>query len=84
MSRKYKCRADSKRYFVTFALVYWIDSFTRTEYKDALLNRLRYCQLNKGLELYAYCIMLNHVHMSHGIERARKRHTRCERFGGWL
>ena len=53
MSRKYKFRDESKRYFVTFAVVYWTDIFTRREYKDSLLNTLRYCQLNKGLELYA-------------------------------
>ena len=70
MSRKYKFRDESKRYFVTFAVVYWIDIFTRREYKDSLLNTLRYCQLNKGLELYAYCIMPNHVHMSIGSNKA--------------
>jgi len=37
--------------------------FTRSEYKDTLLEVFRYCQPNKGLESYAYCIMPNHVHM---------------------
>ena len=69
MRRKYKFRADSKRYFVTFAVVYWLDIFTRTAYKDSLLNTLRYCQLNKGLELYAYCIMPNHVPMIIGSSK---------------
>ena len=27
------------------------------------MDSLRYCQLYKGLDLYAYCIMTNHVHM---------------------
>jgi len=59
MSRKYKFRADCKLYFVTFAVVYWIDIFTRAEHKDILLNSFRYCQRHQGLELYAYCIMPN-------------------------
>ena len=63
MSRKYKFGDNSQLYFVTFAVVGWIDVFTRTEYKDVLLDTFRYCQAHKGLELYAYCIMPNHVHM---------------------
>ena len=30
-------------YFVSFAVVEWIDVFTRNEYKDILLDSLRYC-----------------------------------------
>ena len=56
MSRKYKFRDDGRLYFVTFAVVAWIDVFTRAAYKDTFLDTLRYCQNNKGLELYAYCI----------------------------
>lgn len=70
MSRKYKFRDDSRLYFVTFAVVAWIDVFTRAAYKDTLLDTLRYCQHNKGLELYAYCIMPNHVHMIIGSNKA--------------
>jgi putative transposase len=63
MSRKYKFRDPGSLYFVTFAVVHWIDVFTRSEYKDTLLDVFRYCQKNKGLEIYAYCIMSNHVHL---------------------
>jgi len=37
--------------------------FIRKEYKDIFLDSIRYCQRNKGLEVYAYCIMSSHVHM---------------------
>ena len=37
--------------------------FTRNEYKDILLDSLRYCQKEKGMELYAWCIMSNHIHL---------------------
>ncbi len=63
MSRKYKFRDQDKLYFVTFTIVKWIDLFTRQVYRDIFLNSLRYCQKNKGLDLCAYCIMSNHVHL---------------------
>ncbi|MGB4578003.1 MAG: transposase [Paludibacter sp.] len=37
--------------------------FTRNEYKDILLDSLRYCQQEKGMEIYAWCVMTNHVHL---------------------
>ncbi len=67
MSRKYKIRDQQKLYFLTFAVVRWVDDFTRREYKDIFLESLRYCQQKKGLELYAYCIMPNHVHLIAGV-----------------
>jgi REP element-mobilizing transposase RayT len=50
-------------HFISFAVVEWVDVFTRKEYKDILLDSIRYCQKEKGLILYAWCIMSNHVHM---------------------
>ena len=54
MSRKYKIRDQEKLYFATLTIVEWIDLFTRQEYRDIVLNSLRYCQENKGLDLCAY------------------------------
>jgi REP element-mobilizing transposase RayT len=67
MSTKYKIRDNQKLYFITFAVVAWVDVFTRRAYKDILLDSLRYCQEQKGLELFAYCIMPNHVHLIAGV-----------------
>ncbi|MDQ2180881.1 transposase, partial [Marinifilum sp. D714] len=50
-------------YFVSFAVIEWIDVFTRLEYKEIILDSLRYCQQNKGMEIFAWCIMTNHVHL---------------------
>ena len=61
MSRKYKFLDQSKLYFVSFATVHWIDIFTRELYKTILLDSLKFCQQNKGLEIFAWCIMTNHV-----------------------
>ena len=83
MSRKYKFRDNDKLYFVSFAVINWIDLFIRNEYKDVLLKSFEHCINKKGLELYAYCIMTSHVHMIIGsnkepmenIMRDLKRHT---------
>ncbi len=50
-------------YFVTLTVVYWIDIFTRPIYKDILIDNLIYCQKNKGLEIFSYVIMTNHLHL---------------------
>lgn len=45
------------------AVVEWLDVFTRNEYKDILVESLSYCQKHKGMEIFAWCIMTNHVHL---------------------
>ncbi len=50
-------------YFVTITTVGWIDVFTRLKQRYVIINALDYCQKQKGLEIYAYCIMTSHVHM---------------------
>ena len=63
MSRNYKFHNSESAYFVSFAVVEWIDVFIRNEYKDIVLRSLSYSQQNKGMEIFAWCIMTNHVHL---------------------
>ena len=63
MSRKYKIRDQQKLYFVTFTVIHWIDVFIRDEYRLIFIDSIKYCQQNKGLEVYAYCIMPSHIHL---------------------
>ncbi len=63
MSRKYKFRKPEAAYFVSFATVNWVDVFTRDIYLSILADALTYCRKNKGMELYAYVFMPNHVHL---------------------
>jgi len=63
MSRKYKFRDPEAVYFVSFATVNWIDVFTRRIYKDIVVDSINYCIENKGLVVYAWVIMSNHVHL---------------------
>ena len=72
MSEKYKVRDQEKLYFVTFSVVQWIDVFTRPVYKDILVENLKFCQKEKGLEIYAWCIMTNHIHLIVGRNSKQK------------
>jgi putative transposase len=56
-------RNQSDLYYLTFQIVQWADLFTRQIYRDIIIESLLYCQKNKGLEVYAYVIMSNHVHL---------------------
>jgi len=50
-------------HFVTFTVIDWIDVFTRPIYKDYIIENLEYCRKNKGLEIFSYVIMPNHLHL---------------------
>ncbi len=50
-------------YFLTCTIIRWIDVFTRKSYKDIIVESLNYCVQHKGLELYAWVIMSNHIHL---------------------
>lgn len=67
MSRNYKFHNPQGLYFVSFAVVEWMDVFTRNEYKDIAIDSLRFCQQKKGMEIIAWCIMTNHVHLIYRI-----------------
>ena len=50
-------------YFLTFTVIDWVDVFTRKEYKLTITDSLNYCVENKGLTIYAWCLMSNHLHL---------------------
>lgn len=70
MGRKYAIRDQEALYFVTFTIVNWIDLFIRSDYKQLIIENLKYCQINKGLRLHAYCIMTSHVHLILSVEES--------------
>ena len=45
----YKIRNKEGTHFITFAVVEWVDVFTRKEYRDILLDSIRHCQKEKYL-----------------------------------
>lgn len=50
-------------YFVSFAVVFWMDVFVREEYMSIIVDSLNYCSKEKGLELFGYCLMPSNIHM---------------------
>ena len=59
---RYKIRDNEGLFFITSTVIGWVDIFTRREYRDSLINSLKFCVENKGLILHAYVIMSNHFH----------------------
>jgi len=41
----------------------WIDVFTRPIYRNIVVDSLKYCQQHKGLQVFSYVIMTNHIHL---------------------
>lgn len=63
MPTGYQIKDQEAAYYLTFQVVFWIDIFTRKIYRDIIIDSLKYCQKEKGLEIYAYVLMSNHVHI---------------------
>lgn len=59
----YKIRNQAEVHFLTFAVVEWVDVFTRPEYRDLVVDSLIFCQKNKGLRIHGWCLMTNHLHL---------------------
>jgi len=63
MATRYRFGDNEKPHFITFAVVNWIDVFSREAYTQIVLESLQFCILKKGLRLHAWVIMTNHVHL---------------------
>ena len=50
-------------HFITCTVVGWVDVFTRQIYRDVIIDSLKHCKQNKGLKIYAYVVMSNHLHL---------------------
>lgn len=63
MGEAYQIRDQEMPYFLTFQVVGWADVFSRKVYRDVILENLTYCRQEKGLYLFGYVIMSNHMHL---------------------
>jgi REP element-mobilizing transposase RayT len=72
MSDKYKIWDQGKAYFLTMTVVGWIDVFIRKNHKLTIIDSFQYCQKEKGLVIFGYCLMPSHLHL---IVRAEKNFT---------
>jgi len=48
---------------MTLTVTGWVDVFTRKNHRMVVVDSLAYCQKEKGLELFAWCLMSNHLHL---------------------
>ena len=60
-----RIRTDNSKflYFITPTIRNWYYMFDRHNRWRIIADSLIYCQHNKGLEIYAYVFMLNHLHL---------------------
>jgi REP element-mobilizing transposase RayT len=63
MKEGYVIRDQTLPHYITATVVDWIDIFTRQTYRDSIIESLDYCIKNKGMILYGYVIMSNHIHL---------------------
>jgi putative transposase len=55
--------APGYAYFLTLTIIDWIDIFSRPVYKHIMVDSMNYCISHKGLKVYCWCLMSNHLHM---------------------
>jgi REP element-mobilizing transposase RayT len=63
MKEGYVIRDQSLPHFLTCTIVDWVDVFSRKSYRDCVIECFDYCIKNKGMILYSYVIMSNHIHI---------------------
>ena len=69
MTKNYKSKDPGIPYFVTFTVVEWLNVFTKPEYMEILKDSLDYCRKEKGMKLYGYVFMTNHIHLVISTEK---------------
>ena len=67
-----KNRITGEVFFVKDTVVDWVDIFTRPIYRHIIIESLQYCQKEKGLIIYAWVIMTNHMYMIVGSKGENK------------
>lgn len=60
---RYLIKDQNAIYFLTFTVIDWVDVFTRKEYKLILVDSMNYCIKEKGLTVFGWVIMSNHIHV---------------------
>lgn len=63
MRSRYKIVGNGNQYFITSTIVEWIPVFTEKIFCDIIIHSLTYCRQRKGLRLFAYVVMDNHIHL---------------------
>ncbi len=84
MRSRYKIAELESPHFITCTIVGWLPVFTRQKYLEIITASLTFSRQQKGLRLYAYVILDNHLHLAVSADnlsqviRDFKRHTAKE------
>lgn len=63
MPTGYQINDQARPHYLTLQVVEWVDIFTRKIYRDIIVDALNYCIQHKGLTVYGYVVMSNHIHL---------------------
>lgn len=63
MRSRYKIYENDDTHFLTATIKDWIPVFTHPEACQIIIDSLAFCREHNGLQLYAYVIMDNHIHL---------------------
>ena len=63
MRTRYRIVDNSYPYFLTCTIIEWLPVFTRQPYFEIVIDSLKYCRERKGLKIFAYVVMDNHLHL---------------------
>ena len=63
MPDAYQIKDQQGLYFLTFQVIDWVDIFTRNIYQEIIMDSLKFCIKHRGLLVWSYVIMSNHIHV---------------------
>ena len=58
----YQIKNQKGLHFLTLQVVGWAAIFTRQFYRDIIIDSFVFCRKSRGLKVYSYVIMSNHIH----------------------
>src|ERR1700761_9330908 len=62
MRSRYRVNEPDAVHFITSTIVEWLPVFTTAACCDIVVDSFKYCRANKGLKIYAWVILDNHLH----------------------
>ena len=62
MAYEYRIKDQNAVYFITSTVHQWADVFTRQDNINIFIESLKFFQKEKGLRIFAWVIMFNHIH----------------------
>ncbi|MCX6292012.1 MAG: hypothetical protein NT126_09650 [Bacteroidetes bacterium] len=63
MPTGYQITKQDAAHYLTLQVVHWVDLFSRQRYRDIVVDSLNHCISKKGLYVYSYVMMSNHLHL---------------------